>query len=181
MSYDAKNEKLYMKGDGHLFYQEKENTIELIMNGHDTSAFRTVEKETGNTDRLGLYRYSNGYASPPPDNYIYLCKGLEKGFTPKFLHIYNENSDSKYDIRESDGFIELYHQKEDGYSRIVLTEKGQLISLESIWGEGKSIFRLDDYVFDSPDFTMEDVEQIYESIKAEDEEQIEEIRKKNES
>ena len=25
-------------------YQEKENTIELIMNGHDTSAFRTVEK-----------------------------------------------------------------------------------------------------------------------------------------
>ena len=173
MSYDAKNEKLYMKGDGHLFYQEKENTIELVMNGHDTSAFRTVEKDTGNTDRVGTYRYSNGYASPPPDNYVYLCKNLEKGLTPRFLNNYNSSKQNSYQITESDGKIELYsHGATDGcYTRIILTEKGQLISYESIGPSYKTIFKLDDYEFDSPDFTMEDVGQLYESIKAEEEEQ----------
>ena len=45
MSYDAKNEKLYMKGDGNLMYRDKEMTIELIMDGHDRSAYKAVDKE----------------------------------------------------------------------------------------------------------------------------------------
>ena len=171
MSYDAKNEKLYMKGDGHLFYQEKENTIELIMNGHDNSAFKSVEKDTGNTERLGTYRYSNGYTSPPPDNYVYLCKDLEKSLAPRFLNFYNSAKQNNYQITESDGKIELYsHGATDGcYTRIILTESGQLISYENIGTSYESIFKLDDYEFDSPDFTMEDVESIYESIKEDEE------------
>ena len=60
---------------------------------------------------------------------------------------------------------------------IVLTEGGQLISSES---NGYS-FRLENYVFDSPDFTMEDVGPIYESIKADQEKQEEEYRKSMEN
>ena len=181
MSYDAKNEKLYMQGDGHLSYQEKENTIELIMNGHDNSAFKSVEKDTGNTERLGTYRYSNGYTSPPPDNYVYLCKNLEKSLTPRFLDNYNSAKQNNYQITESDGKIELYsHGATDGcYTRIILTESGQLISYENIGTSYESIFKLDDYEFDSPDFTMEDVESIYESIKEEDEEEVRKAMENN--
>ncbi|NLT09550.1 MAG: hypothetical protein GXY08_08620, partial [Ruminococcus sp.] len=56
------------------------------------------------------------------------------------------------------------------YERIVLTEKGQLISYEFKGGNVTIIFKLDDYVFDSPDFTMEDVSVIYENMKNEHEE-----------
>ena len=173
MSYDAKKEKMYMKGDGHLFYQEKENTIELIMNGHDNAAYRTVEKETGNIDRVGTYRYSSGSSIPLPDNYAYLCKSLEKSLTPRGFNEYNSAKQNNYQITESNGKIELYsHGATDGfYTRIILTERGQLISYENIGPSYKTIFKLDDYEFDSPDFTMEDVGQLYESIKAEEEEQ----------
>ena len=173
MSYDAKNEKLYMKGDGHLFYQEKENTIELIMNGHDNAAYRTVEKETGNIDRVGTYRYSSGSSIPLPDNYAYLCKSLEKSLTPRGFNEYNSAKQNNYQITESNGKIELYsHGATDGfYTRIILTERGQLISYENIGPSYKTIFKLDDYEFDSPDFTMEDVGQLYESMKADEEEQ----------
>ena len=171
MSYDAKNEKLYMKGDGNLMYQENENTIELIMNGHDKSAFRAVEKETGKHDRFGTYAYSNGYASPPPDNYIYICKSIEGGFAPRMPQ--NHESDLNCSIREADGNTELYWQgeTEEEYYSIVLTEKGQLISYEVVGENYKTVFKLYDYVFDSPDFTMEDVGTIYESIREEQEEE----------
>ena len=77
----------------------------------------------------------------------------------------------EYDIREIDGNTELYWQSEatEEYVRIVLTGKGQLISYERVSPGHKEIFRLDDYVFDSPDFTMEDVGTIFESIYAEQE------------
>ena len=166
MSYDAKNEKLYMKGDGNLMYRDKEMTIELIMDGHDRSAYRAAEKETGKTDEVGTYAYSNGSTSPPPDNYIYICKSIEEELAPRMAQNCQE-----FDIREIDGNTEFYWQAEatEEYIRIVLTEKGQLISYERVSPGYKEIFRLDDYVFDSPDFTMEDVGTIFESIYAEQE------------
>ena len=172
LSVDAKNEKMYVTGEGNMMYFDNEQTVEIVMNGHDTSAFITADKETGKTERAGIYRYSNGMANPPPGNhYFYLCKDIEMAIAPRMLTVYTEGNHS-YEISEADGCIEGFLSGENGevYGRVVLTEKGQLISYE-VKGSNYTInFKLDDYVFDSPDFTMEDVGVLYESIKAESEE-----------
>ncbi len=172
LSVDAKNEKMYVTGEGNMMYFDNEQTVEIVMNGHDTSAFITADKETGKTERAGIYRYSNGMANPPPGNhYFYLCKDIEMAIAPRMLTVYTEGNHS-YEISEADGCIEGFLSGENGevYRRIVLTEKGQLISYEFKGGNVTIIFKLDDYVFDSPDFTMEDVSVIYENMKNEDEE-----------
>ena len=69
---------------------------------------------------------------------------------------------------ECDGNTEILYGSPDDdpneRTRILLTPNGQLISYEGKKYGDKISFKLDDYVFDSPDFTMEDTASIYEKI-----------------
>lgn len=181
LSVDAKNEKMYMTFDGisnftDIFADRKNVSGEIVMNGHDDSAFRMVLNDTGEVFYSGIYSYSNGYLTPPPFfHYIYFCESLEKSFAPREAVRYYDSdydSDFNFEIIEADGLVTLYSEGEnDGeYIRIVLTERGQLISYEKSSENYSSSFILDDYVFDSPDFTMEDVGTVYERIGTEREE-----------
>ena len=172
LSVDAQNEKMYMTSEGTFSCGElKDVTSVVLMNGHDDSAYRITDKETNEDIIFGLYSYENGMAiSPPKYHYIYLCKDIEKWLSPRFTY-----SDSEYSFEERkvDGNTEITvnNKSKDGENQynsvatIVLNENGQLISYDTIGGNHNVSFKLDEYVFDSPDFTMEDVGTIYERIK----------------
>ena len=176
LSVDAQNERMFMTGEGTFSCGElKDVTSVVLMNGHDDSAYRITDKETNEDIIFGLYHYENGMAiSPPKYHYIYICKDIEKLLSPRYTY-----SDNEYSIeeREADGNTEITIQnkstdKENIYSvTIVLNKKGQLISYDSKGVNHNVSFKLDDYVFDSSDFYMEDVGTIYEKIK-EDQEQM---------
>lgn len=177
LSVDAKNEKMYMTGNGTYIWDDERNvTTEIVMKGHDESAFMITDKDTSEALYSGTYSYSNGYAVPPPEwHYIYLCKTIEKDLTPRIGRTY---ADMDYDIsvNEKDGNSEITINTKDSnndYSStsvitLLLTKKGQLLSYELITPDYKESFKLDNYEFDSPDFIMEDVEPIYNSIKTEE-------------
>ena len=176
LSVDAKNEKLYRSGTGALINGDKEDRIEIVMNGHDNTTFRTTDIATGELVRNGSYHYSNGYLDPPPDHYIYLCKNIEKSLAPRMAEEY---TGIKYEIRTeplSDGNTRYIVKTEDvsgsdykAYNNdsftLILNEKGQILSFESSGNNANGSFRLDDYVFDSPDFTMEDVEPLFDEMQ----------------
>ena len=173
LSVDAKNEKMYMTSEGTVRWGElKDVTSVVVMNGHDDSAFRVTDKETNEDLYYGLYQYCNGYASPPPNyHYIYFCKSIAEELSPRYLH---DDSEYSFEEREVDGNTEITVHRESteaayyNYSyTLVLNEKGQLISYDSNGSDSHTSFKLDDYVFDSPDFTMEDISPVYDSIKAE--------------
>ena len=175
LSVDAQNEKMYMTGEGTFSWGElKDVTSVVVMNGHDDSAFRITDKATNEDLYFGVYRYANGYASPPPEyHYIYLCKDIEKRLSPRFTY---DKSVYSFEKREAGGNTEItVHSKSKDVDynnfafKIILNEKGQLISYDFYREEYNVSFKLDDYVFDSPDFTMEDVGPVYESIQAETE------------
>lgn len=176
LSVDAKNEKMYMTGDGtYIMVDEEENiATEIVMNGHDESAFMIKDKETNESQYYGIYNYSNGYVVPPPEwHYIYLCKRIEKDLTPRMAQDY-ASKDYDITVNKKDGNSEITLYIEDGNNDrssaiILLNEKGQILSYEMITPYYKESFKLDDYVFDSPDFIMEDTEYIYNSIKTEQE------------
>ncbi len=85
-----------------------------------------------------------------------------------------------FDVSNKDGKIEYHILTEDKYkvkkeTWLVFTEKWQLISYEIIYtySEGdktRTLFRLDDYEYDSPDFTMEDVMPEFEKLEKESKE-----------
>lgn len=174
--YDAKNHKMYMNGEG--TFDGKEVTIETVMNGEDVSAYRIIDKSTGETYREYTYCIVSPMTPRSPVHYVYKSKGIEQMLGPVWAGDPEFNIESRdigggkteYQITGKNNDIEIMNT-------IVLTEGGQLISSES---NGYS-FRLENYVFDSPDFTMEDVGPIYESIKADQEKQEEEYRKSMEN
>ena len=165
---------MYMTGDGtYIMVDEEENiATEIVMNGHDESAFMIKDKKTHESQYYGIYNYSNGYAVPPPEwHYIYLCKRIEKGLSPRMAQDY-VSKDYDITVNKKDGNSEITLYIEDGNNDrssaiILLNEKGQILSYEMITPYYKESFKLDDYVFDSPDFIMEDTESIYNSIKTE--------------
>ncbi len=174
--YDAKNHKMYMNGEG--TFDGKEVTVETVMNGEDVSAYRIIDKSTGETYREYTYCIVSPMIPRSPVHYVYKSKGIEQMLGPVWAgdpELKIESRDigggkTEYQITDKNNDIEIMNT-------IVLTEGGQLISSES---NGYS-FRLENYVFDSPDFTMEDVGPIYESIKADQEKQEEEYRKSMEN
>ena len=181
LSVDAKNEKMHMTGEGTIFWDDEKNvTTKIVMNGHDESAFTIIDKDTSESIYFGTYSYSNGYAVPPPMyHYIYLCKRIEKELTPRMAQEY-ANIDYDINVNKKDGNSEItvyckdvsvegYYEYKNSTINLVLNEKGQILSYEYITQGYKEAFKLDDYVFDSPDFIMEDTESIYNSIKTEQE------------
>lgn len=176
--YDAKNHKMYMNGEG--TFDGKEVTIETVMNGEDVSAYRIIDKSTGETYREYTYCIVSPMTPRSPAHYVYSSKGIEQMLGP----VWAGDPECKIETRDIGGGKTEYNisgRQNENYNErnetIVLTEGGQLISCES---DGYS-FRLENYVFDSPDFTMEDVGPIYESIKADQEKQEEEYRKSMEN
>ena len=173
LAVDAKNERMYQKGEGIFFTNSGDVTSEIVMNGHDDSVCDVVNKDTGETRFICCYHYSNGSVeSPPIEHYIYLCKDIEKSLTPRFLHSYldmtytlgtkdvNGNQEITIHISELD-----YDGKEITSSMtLVFTPNGQLISYKAENQYSRVTFTLDDYVFDSPDFTMEDTQAAYDRI-----------------
>lgn len=176
--YDAKNHKMYMNGEG--TFDGKEVTIETVMNGEDVSAYRIIDKSTGETYREYTYCIVSPMTPRSPAHYVYASKGIEQMLGPVWSGDPEFNIESR-DIGGGKTEYNISGRQGEGYDEInktiVLTEGGQLISSES---NGYS-FRLENYVFDSPDFTMEDVGPIYESIKADQEKQEEEYRKSMEN
>ena len=175
LSVDAKNNKMYMTGDGTWLLADEIKNVssEIVMFGYDDSAFKVLNKDTGEEIYSGIYKYSNGYAMAPPEyHYIYFCKDIEKSLTPRFLDGYL-TFNAVFESREVDGNTEITtHSKEPSNNEkttILLTPNGQLISCEYSNDAYKISFKLDDYVFDSPDFTMADTASVYEKIKNADE------------
>ena len=82
-----------------------------------------------------------------------------------------------FDVSNKDGKREYHIITQDGNGSeketwLVLTENWQLISYEEIYTntdgfKSRTLFRLDDYEFDSPDFTMEDVMPEFEKLEKE--------------
>lgn len=188
LSVDAKNEKMHMTGDGTdgiIFWDDEKNvTTEIVMNGHDESAFMIIDKDTSESLYFGTYSYSNGYAVPPPMwHYIYLCKRIEKELTPRMAQEY-AIIDYDINVNEMDGNSEItvyckdvseegYNEHKNSTINLVISEKGQILSYEFInQGGHKESFKLDNYVFDSQNFIMEDVESIYNNIKTEQESEV---------
>ena len=161
LTVDAKKEKMYMTGEGTRSY-------EIVMNGHDDSAFKVTDKETGKSEIIGTYHYSNGYTEEPPEyHYIYLCKDIEKALTPRYIRSYHDDLYT-FDTRDVDGNTEITVRSSNTQYIILLTPKGQLISYEYTDGTIKKSFVLEDYVFDSQDFYMHDVQGVYDRIKVEE-------------
>lgn len=172
LSVDAKNNKMYMTDEGTFLYVDEIYNIksEIIMNGHDDSANWVLNKDTGkylNFPGTYHYRHLCGDGVCPKYHYIYFCKDIEKSLTPNSLNEYLLNNFT-FEINEVDGNTEiLYRSPYDDpneRTRILLTPNGQLISYEGKKYGSKTSFKLDDYVFDSPDFTMEDTASVYEKI-----------------
>ena len=178
LSVDARNEKLYQTGEGRFYTRDTFN--EIVMNGHDNSACKVENRYTSDIELMLCYKYSNGSTmSLCPEHYIYLCKDIEKSLTPRFIYDYtkikrsivtnevNGNTEIKIHSSETD-----YDNKgRDSDTTIVLTPGGQLLSYEVKSEQSVLYFTLDNYVFDSPDFTMADTQDLYDRFKNEAETQ----------
>lgn len=159
--YDAKNHKMYMNGEG--TFDGKDVTIETVMNGEDVSAYRIIDKATGEAYREYKYNIVTPMTPRSPAHYVYSSKGIEQGLAPVMGREPDVDIEST-DIGGGKTEYTIKVKQNDNYNErietIVLTEGGQLISRES---DGYS-FRLENYVFDSDSFEMVDVYDIYEQI-----------------
>ena len=170
LSVDARNEKMYMTGEG--TEGGKAVTMEIVMNGCDISAAKVIEKGTGEKRFVGVYGYSNGYASPPPVNhYIYLCKDIENDLTPRLYSAQDNCTDMTMDTANDGSMNIMYHEAVvDNESKtykdvaLVLSKKGQVLSYRATYPNSSVSFVLDNYVFDSPDFTIEDVDSVFNTM-----------------
>ena len=188
LSVNARIEKMYQTGEGFVddAVQYSENCL-LIMNGHDNSAYRRVRNGVDNYESCGRERYSTGNIDPPPEyHYIYLCKDIEKGLTPRYYQSYYKTRYS-YESKEIDGnteykvtinYTDYTSTEQTSVVTILLTPNGQLLAYESDGPNYKTTFALDDYVFDSPDFTMEDVSAEYDKIIADEAAYLKQLEEK---
>lgn len=180
LSVDARNEKLYQTGEGRFYTEEAFS--EIVMNGHDNSACKVENRYTSDIELMLCYKYSNGSTMPPPpEHYIYLCKDIEKSLTPRFIYNYTKIKRSIV-TNEVNGNTEIkIHSSETDYDNneitsditIVITPNGQLISYRYESDNHIESFTLDNYVFDSPDFTMVDTQDMYDRLKKECDSQYE--------
>lgn len=174
LSVDARNEKMYQTGEGRYFTDD--DFSEIVMNGHDNSVCKVGNRHTRDAEFMLCYKYSNGSTMPPPpEHYIYLCKDIEKLLAPRFVHSYI-NTDYSTEITAVNGNTEIkIHTSETDYDNneitsditIVITPNGQLISYRYESDNYIESFTLDNYVFDSPDFTMVDTQDMYDRLKKE--------------
>lgn len=180
LSVDARNEKMYQTGEGR--YLTDDDFSEIVMNGHDNSVCKVGNRHTRDAEFMLCYEYSNGSTmSPPLEHYIYICKTIEKLLAPRFVHSYI-NTDYSTEITAVNGNTEIkIHTSETDYDNneitsditIVLTPNGQLISYRYESDNHIESFTLDNYVFDSPDFTMVDTQDMYDRLKKECDSQYE--------
>lgn len=174
LSVDARNEKMYQTGEGRYFTDD--DFSEIVMNGHDNSVCKVGNRHTRDAEFMLCYEYSNGSTMPPPlEHYIYICKTIEKLLAPRFVHSYI-NTDYSTEIATVNGNTEIkIHTSETDYDNneitsditIVITPNGQLISYRYESDNHIESFTLDNYVFDSPDFTMVDTQAMYDRLKKE--------------
>ena len=180
LSVDARNEKMYQTGEGRYFTDD--DFSEIVMNGHDNSVCKVGNRHTRDAEFMLCYEYSNGSTMPPPlEHYIYICKTIEKLLAPRFVHSYI-NTDYSTEITAVNGNTEIkIHTSETDYDNneitsditIVITPNGQLISYRYESDNHIESFTLDNYVFDSPDFTMVDTQDMYDRLKKECDSQYE--------
>lgn len=180
LSVDARNEKMYQTGEGRYFTDD--DFSEIVMNGHDNSVCKVGNRHTRDAEFMFCYEYSNGLTMPPPlEHYIYICKTIEKLLAPRFVHSYI-NTDYSTEIATVNGNTEIkIHTSETDYDNneitsditIVITPNGQLISYRYESDNHIESFTLDNYVFDSPDFTMVDTQDMYDRLKKECDSQYE--------
>ncbi|MBQ7028512.1 MAG: hypothetical protein IJN14_08985 [Ruminococcus sp.] len=180
LSVDARNEKMYQTGEGRYFTDD--DFSEIVMNGHDNSVCKVGNRHTRDAEFMLCYEYSNGSTMPPPlEHYIYICKTIEKLLAPRFVHSYI-NTDYSTEIAAVNGNTEIkIHTSETDYDNneitsditIVITPNGQLISYRYESDNHIESFTLDNYVFDSPDFTMVDTQDMYDRLKKECDSQYE--------
>ena len=66
--YDAENHKMYMNGEG--IFEGKDVALETVMNGEDVSAYRIIDKATGETYREYTYCIVTPMRPRSPVHYI---------------------------------------------------------------------------------------------------------------
>jgi hypothetical protein len=167
ITVEGEAENMYLAGEGKLAYYDEPKIVEVVMFGHDRSAFKITDKETGTINSAGTYNFSGGYETPSIDyNYFYICKTIESTLAPRY---YSEN-DYNITSREVDGNTEIeinvvYPEILNDFEyNITLSPDGQLIAYEDVFN--KRSFRLEDPVFDSPDIYLEDPGAAYDGMKA---------------
>ena len=181
---DAANGNMYMNGDG--TFNGGEYNIDIVMMRKDPAAanivgdpsvFRAVNKQTSEHVLHPEYTYSNGSLAYQPDfQYIYLLKDIERELSVSNYRRPNNVLD--FTLTKDDNGIYKYYIKTDlqdteysgsvGECNITTDSSHHLISYEMIV-DGVLIksFKLENYKFDSEDFTMEDYSELYNEINRE--------------
>ena len=147
----------------------------------DYGFYKVISKETGETiDVVGYSDFGNIRASL---GFLYgqQCSEFstyDDSGTKIDTGLYSKSLEElAFDVNNNNGKIEyhIHTLSDSGYDTeywMVFTENYQLISYECIskddeGGESHTVYRLDDYEFDSPDFTMDDVMPAFDRLKNE--------------
>ena len=188
---DVNKKLMYMTGEG-KYYDYGLVNIELVDNlannefGHFYGIIKVTEKDTGEIRYIEDYFNGGNCLSQPGIQYDVLVydiissiRGLSESEPPVPRYVYQPNLlsfnittkgyNTEYyihtqDLSEDDSFENEYWIQIDDY--------GRLISYKTVYqGErkGSVLFRLDDYEFDSSDFTMEGHESAYDELMKEKE------------
>ena len=170
---DNESTLMYVTGEG--IFEEKEVSLELVMNGDNRTVYRTTDSETSEPYLKFAYRYGAfGMIIVPNEiHYYYLCKDIENILTEDVIYTdYKTNSDFSTEYLENDNV--LYHWKyrtgnggkETAEYSVKLSLDGILLSYEISYPTGSTEkFVLDDYEINSDSFEFEkDVPALYDEI-----------------
>ncbi len=174
--YDGEKNTMYMTGEGSMNNGEK--SVEMIMKpdggNYDTwkgapTALKVYDT-AGNHESSLVYSYSNGILEYQPSfHYVYLLKDIERDI------VEGENNREVVDFTQSEengnkvySFRTLSMLETDGKYTITLDQNDHLISCE-IYSNGSFAmsFKLENYKFDTEDFTMDDYSGLYDEIAKE--------------
>ncbi len=179
---------MYMDGEGSMNNGEKH--VEMVMkpegkeydtwNGSPT-VLRVTDKNTGKHEYSLKYMYSNGILEYQPSfHYVYLLKDIERDIAGELRGAYkdleftsndNEDGTTTYYIKRAELLYENDDSSKEGSitELTVVTDKNDhLISYErKLNGSLTCSFKLENYKFDTEDFTMEDYNEIYSNIELE--------------
>lgn len=181
------NYTMYMTGEGSMNGGEK--SIEMIMkpNGGNYDPWQgaptalRVSDSAGNHESSLVYRYSNGILEYQPSfHYVYLLKDIERDIAGDLRGAYkdleftsydNEDGTTTYYIKRAELLYENDDSSKEGSitELTVVTDKNDhLISYErKLNGSLTCSFKLENYKFDTEDFTMDNYSGLYDEIAKE--------------
>lgn len=163
-----KRDLMYMTGEG--IFEEKDVSIEMVVNGENDTVYRMIDNETGEPYLKFAYGYNsmNLGLVKPGIQYYYICRDIENVLTDGLLHKKEGFVSSK---NNEDGTI-VYRWRcitENGtLSEVykVALKDGVLVSYEKTDSSGCHVrFNLEKYTIDLDEFEFEkDVPALYDEL-----------------